>query len=240
MKIGSQEWSHLIIAGAKSFGLQLEPDQTEQFAVHATEVIQWNQRMNLTSITRPLDIAIKHFLDSLAPAHLIAPGAALLDIGSGGGFPGIPLKVINPSSSVTLIDASRKKVNFIQHMIRTLNLDNTHALHSRAEELADDPAHMHRYDVVISRALSALDAFVALALPLLAEKGIIIALKGVVSQRELDDLKRNVFEKMDRPEAIQKRYSLAVKKYSLPVLNSKRSMITVKRSESVSIPMGGQ
>jgi 16S rRNA (guanine527-N7)-methyltransferase len=230
MKIGSQEWSQLIIAGAKSFDLHLEPDQIEQFAAHATEVIQWNQRMNLTSITNPSDIAIKHFLDSLAPAHLIPPDATLLDIGSGGGFPGIPLKVVKPSLSVTLIDASRKKVNFLKHIIRKLNLRNTHALHCRVEDLGDDSAYMHRYDVIISRALSALDAFVGLAFPLLAKQGIIIALKGAVSQHEFDDLKRNVFEKSHAHESSQERFSLAVQKYRLPLLDSKRSMVTVKRS----------
>lgn len=230
MKIGSQEWSHLIIEGAKSLDIHLDRDQTEQFAVHAREMINWNQRMNLTSITNPLDIGIKHFLDSLAPLHLIPPAAALLDIGAGGGFPGIPLKVVNPSLAVILIDASRKKVNFIKHIIRTLNLDNTAALHRRAEDLADDPAYMHRFDVVISRALSALDAFVRLALPLLAKNGIIIALKGALDQSETEDLRRNLCEKMGAHGSIQNRYTLAVEKYRLPVLNSKRSMVTVKRN----------
>jgi 16S rRNA (guanine527-N7)-methyltransferase len=228
MKIGSKEWSHLLVEGAKSFNLSLNRDQIEQFAVHAKELIQWNQSMNLTALTDPLAIGIKHFLDSLAPTHLIPPRASVLDIGSGGGFPGIPLKVIDPSLSVTLIDASRKKVNFMKHIIRTLNLNKTEALHRRAQDLVDDPAHRFRFDVVISRALSALDVFAELALPLLAKEGILIAPKGALNPNELDDLKRKLAEQMAAQESMHRRYAIGVEKYGLPVFHLKRSIVTVK------------
>ena len=135
MEIGSKEWSHLIINGADRFNIDLNHHHTDQYAIHARELTQWTEKINITSITDPFEIAVKHFLDSLAPAPLILPGMKLLDIGSGGGFPGLPLKVLIPSMSVTLIDASRKKVSFLKHVIRTLTLDNIHALHSRAEDL---------------------------------------------------------------------------------------------------------
>lgn len=228
MKIGSNEWSQLLIEGAKSLNISLNRDQTEQFAVHAKELIQWNQSMNLTAITDPIDIGIKHFLDSLAPTHLISPRASVLDIGAGGGFPGIPLKVIAPSLSVTLIDASRKKVNFMKHVIRTLNLDKTEALHRRAQDLADDPVYQYRFDVVISRALSALDAFAELALPLLAKEGCLIAPKGAVNRNELDDLKRKLAEQMAARESMHRHHSIEIKKYRLPISHSERSIVIVK------------
>ena len=98
----------------QSFDLNLDHHHTELFAVHARELLHWNQTINLTAITDPFEVAIKHFVDSLAPAGLISPRATLLDIGSGGGFPGIPLKVAISTLSMTLIDASRKKINFLR------------------------------------------------------------------------------------------------------------------------------
>ena len=101
MQIGSKEWSDLIIEGARTFGIELNADQTRQFAVHARELMYWNQTFNITAITDPGEIALKHFLDSLPAAGHIPPRATVLDIGSGGGFPGIPLKIFMSSLTVT-------------------------------------------------------------------------------------------------------------------------------------------
>jgi 16S rRNA (guanine527-N7)-methyltransferase len=152
----------------------------------------------------------------------------MLDIGSGGGFPGIPLKVLLPKLSVTLIDASRKKVNFLKHVIRTLELDNIEALHIRAEDLAVHPSYINRFDVIISRALSSLEFFVRLALPLLASGGVIIALKGEVEKVELDDLRYNVLEKINAAGSVDRKFTIFLERYSLPLLNSERSIITVR------------
>ncbi|MFC1883090.1 16S rRNA (guanine(527)-N(7))-methyltransferase RsmG [Thermodesulfobacteriota bacterium] len=140
MKIGSSEWSKLIIDGARAFDLDLDRHHTDRFTAYAAELLRWNQTINLTTLTDPCEVAVKHFVDSLAPAKLVSPGATLLDIGSGGGFPGIPLKVVIPTLSITLIDASRKKVTFLKHVIRTLKLEGIEALHIRAQDLAGDPA----------------------------------------------------------------------------------------------------
>lgn len=231
MKIGSSEWSKFIIDGAAGFHLDLDRHHTDQFVVHAIELLQWTKKINITNIIEPLEIAVKHFLDSLIPAVMVPPGAVLLDIGSGGGFPGIPLKVFIPSLSVTLIDASRKKVSFLKHVIRTLKLDKTEALHCRAEDLTSDPIYSGRFDVIISRALTSLEFFVRLALPLLAEQGSIIALKGEANQQELDDLQSNVIEKIGCAASVRRPLTMSVTKYSLPYINSKRSIISVRRND---------
>jgi len=213
MKIGSNEWSELIIKGARALDLDLDHHHTGLFAVHARELLHWNQAINLTAITDPFEIAIKHFVDSLAPAGLISPGATLLDIGSGGGFPGIPLKVAMPTLSMTLIDASRKKINFLKHVIRTLELEDIEALHIRAEALASDPAYQKHFDFITSRALTDLSSFIRQARPLLAAKGQMIALKG----------------KMDRPEVeTGDSYIPRAKTYLLPFTQSKRSIFIIR------------
>ena len=231
MQIGSQEWSDLIIEGAAALGIDLHPDQTRQFAVHAVELVRWNQKINLTAITDPFEIAVKHFLDSLPAARRIPEDATLLDLGSGGGFPGLPLKVLRPSLSVTLIDASRKKVSFLKHVIRTLQLDKIEALHIRAEDLADDPLYRHRFQVIISRALSSLDLFYGLAWPLLSEAGVMLALKGDIAGDELNELKGRGFGDGGPGAAINRQFSVSVEKFRLPFLNSHRSIGIIRQEK---------
>ncbi len=229
MKIGSNEWSNVIFDGAKAFDLDLDRHHIELFAGHARELLHWTKTINLTTITDPFDVAVKHFLDSLAPAKQISPGATLLDIGSGGGFPGIPLQVVIPSLSVTLIDASRKKVNFLKHVIRTLKLEGIEALHIRAEDLADDPAYYQHFDFIVSRALTDLKSFIHQALPLLASKGKIIALKGKVDQTEVENVKSISSQKLNTSNSDPNRYSVKVEKYKLPFTQSERSIFIIRR-----------
>ncbi len=230
MQIGSKEWSDLIIDGAGTFDIDLNHSQTRQFAIHATELVRWNQKINITAIIDPLEVAVKHFLDSLVPAHLISPDAVLLDIGSGAGFPGIPLKILIPSLPVTLIDASRKKVSFLKHVIRTLRLDKIEALHIRAEDLTNDPLYLNRFDVIISRALSSLELFCRLALPLMVEEGVMIALKGEVARNELYDLKGRGLDDGDDTKTVRRQLSVTVEKFHLPIINSNRSIAIIKKN----------
>lgn len=178
MHIGSQKWSDLIIEGAWAFDIGVSHRQAGQFAAHAAELVRWNRKINLTAITDPFEVAVKHFLDSLPAVRHIPEGATLLNIGSGGGFPGLPLKILMPSLAVTLIDSSRKKVNFLKHVIRTLHLKNIEALQIRAEDLAHDPLYRNRFDVVVSRAVSSLALFRGLALPFLIGGGTHLGLEG--------------------------------------------------------------
>jgi 16S rRNA (guanine527-N7)-methyltransferase len=228
MEIGTNDWSKFLIDQARAIEMDLDRPQNRLFSAHAIELIKWNQKINITTITDPIEVASNHFLDSLVPAKVIPPEAAMLDIGSGGGFPGIPLKVLLPTLSVTLIDASRKKVSFLKHIIRTLKLDNIEALHMRAQDLAVHPSYINRFDVIISRALSSLEYFVCLALPLLADGGIVIAMKGKIDRAELDNLRYNVLEKINTVGSVDRKFTISIERYSLPLLDSERSIITVR------------
>ena len=219
MKIGSTDWRKFIIESARGLGIEIDAVAADAFSIHASELINWNRKINLTAITRPRDIAIKHFLDSLATAGFIAEKARLLDIGSGGGFPGIPLKILKPSLAVLLVDSNGKKVNFLKHVIRTLRLKHIDALQIRAEHLSEDRRHSNSFDVIVSRALSELAPFVKSALPLLAEKGTIIAMKTEVDPEELKALRAHI--PMDR-------YVLEVKNYRLPTIDRPRSLVILK------------
>jgi 16S rRNA (guanine527-N7)-methyltransferase len=219
MEIGSSEWQRFLIEGARKLGIEIDEGLTAAFSIHASEMLTWNRKINLTAITSPRDIAILHFLDALAPAGCIPDGARLLDIGSGAGFPGIPLKIIKPSLSGLLIDGVRKRVNFLKHVLRVLGLENIEARHIRAENLLKDKGQANCFDVIISRALSDLTPFVKSALPLLAKQGTIIAMKGKVDAEELDML---------RAGALRHQYSLEVEKYKLPSIRALRSLVMIK------------
>ena len=228
MQIGSKKWNNVIYDGAKDLEIQIDRGKIDQFGIHAFELIKWTRKTNLTAISDPLEIAVKHFLDSIAPVPIIPPDISLLDIGSGGGFPGIPLKIMIPSLSVTLIDASRKKVSFLRHVIRMLGLDNIEACHVRAEDLSRDRILNNTYDVIVSRALSSMVNFVQMSLPLLANNGFIIAMKGKTSTKEIESIQSLIKTKSDTQENSIRNFNLVLKKYRLPYLKSERSIVILK------------
>jgi 16S rRNA (guanine527-N7)-methyltransferase len=215
MELGSKDWKELIGNGAAQLGIPLKPEAIDQFAIYALELAVWNSSTNLTSITAPADIAIKHFLDSIAPLPFLPARGSLLDVGTGGGFPGLPLKIIAPELMVTLVDASRKKVSFLKHVIRRLNLARIEALQARIEKLPDQNGFIRRYDMIVCRAYSGLKEFVTQARPLLAPGGILLAFKGREAERELEVLGLAEF-------------NTQIVRYRLPFLNAQRALILLK------------
>jgi 16S rRNA (guanine527-N7)-methyltransferase len=173
---------------AREFGIELSPAQREAFQLYLRELAAWNARFNLTAITEPEQVIVKHFLDSLSIAPIIQPlpAATLIDIGSGAGFPGVPLKIAMPSLRVTLLDSTGKKVQFLKYLITELKLGEAVALHARAEELAHDPAYREKYDVAVARAVAELSTLLEYALPFVRVGGLFVAQKGVDVAEELD------------------------------------------------------
>jgi len=155
----------------------LGPAQYAQFERYYELLIAWNARMNLTAITEPMDVAYKHFLDSLAAAEHIPEGAACVDVGTGAGFPGIPLAILRPDLSMTLLDSLGKRVKFLEAVAAELNLP-LNCVHIRAEEAGKNPAHRERYDIALSRAVAPLNVLLELTVPLLKVGGLAIAYKG--------------------------------------------------------------
>jgi 16S rRNA (guanine527-N7)-methyltransferase len=225
MEIGSPEWCQLISDGAAVWGVALRTDHLRLFARHARELVKWNAVTNITAITQPEDIARNHFIDALAPAGLVAPGSDVLDVGSGGGFPGLPLHVLIPGLRTTLLDAARKKVSFLRHVARELDLKDIEAVHARVEELAHQPGRAVRYDVIVSRAFSAAAPFVRAALPLLKLPGRIIVFKGSVSSAEVAELRGAA-----RGGAFGAILSLEHQPYAIAGLKKERALLVFGRS----------
>ena len=229
LALGSAEWCALIAKGASRQGIDVPKAALDRFAIHARELLVWNRKINLTAITAAEDVAVKHFLDSILMANLISAESSLLDIGSGGGFPGLALKCLIPSLQVVLIDAVRKKVSFLNHAIRRLKLTGIEALHTRSEMLAGEPQFEGAFDVVVSRAFSELSQFVTQALPFLAPGGKILAMKGNPGQDEVQQLhaalaRQHAAGKSPMAENLR----LHVERYSLTTHGEQRAIVIIE------------
>ncbi|MGD0021250.1 MAG: 16S rRNA (guanine(527)-N(7))-methyltransferase RsmG [Smithellaceae bacterium] len=169
----------LLGQAARELGIELNTFQMEQFDLYQKELLLWNAKTNLISEKTAQEIVSRHFLDSLTALHFINnQRARIIDIGSGAGFPGLPLKIARPNLQLYLMESNRKKVSFLKHILRLLNLTETFVLHERAENLIKNNKWKDFFDVVISRATFKLPEFLSLGAFFLAPQGTLIALKG--------------------------------------------------------------
>lgn len=178
----------LLSAAAQDMGIPLQNVALSLFAAYHRELIAWNEKMNLISETTSRNIPIKHFIDSLTPLPFMPnPSARMLDIGSGAGFPGIPLKIAAPSLSMCLVESSRKKTSFLKHIIRTLALADITVIHNRVESLMEDERYGNSFDIVISRATMKLSLLLHIGSRFLNLGGMVVAMKGNHVADELQD-----------------------------------------------------
>lgn len=172
---------------AREFGVELDPSQEARFEAYYRLLAEWNERVNLTAIIEYGEVQLKHFLDSLTAAPLVrdrAENARLIDVGAGAGLPGAPLAIVFPYLRVTLLEATGKKVRFLDELVRELPIENATALKGRAEELAHDPTHREQYDFAVARALADMRTLVEYCLPFVKPGGSLIAYKGVEAEAE--------------------------------------------------------
>lgn len=176
----------ILLAETAAWGLPLTPAQLDQFAAYTSTLQSWNERVNLTAITDAEGIAVRHFLDSLCCARCWGePPATLIDIGSGAGFPGVPLKILHPSLHLTLVESVGKKAAFLQHIVGLLGLNDVTILTQRAEAVGRDPQHRERYDVATARAVAELRILAEYGLPLVRLGGRLLAPKGADVAQEV-------------------------------------------------------
>ncbi|HVP80999.1 MAG TPA: 16S rRNA (guanine(527)-N(7))-methyltransferase RsmG [Thermodesulfobacteriota bacterium] len=211
----------LLIEGAKTFGIDLDQEAIESFGLYLGELLKWNRKINLTAIRSEKGIVLKHFLDSLSVYPYLPQRSVILDIGSGAGFPGIPLKIIHPTVEVTLIDSVRKKVDFQRHIIRVLGLKGTKAIHGRVQDKEILRDFGGRFDIILSRAFSDLETLLALSLPFLRTEGKVVAMKGEVDDEEM----RLLTGTEGTPYRLQRTIPL-----TLPLSSVKRTILLFEKS----------
>ncbi|MFC2005034.1 16S rRNA (guanine(527)-N(7))-methyltransferase RsmG [Chloroflexota bacterium] len=186
-----------LIAGAKKLGLQLNSKQLEQFEVYYQKLISWNRRMNLTRITNYEEVQVKHFLDSLTLTLALkqpagSEGLRIIDVGTGAGIPGLPLKILLPEIRLVLLDATAKKATFLNHIKDKLGLENVEIVVGRAEEVAHSSEYRETFDAVLSRAVASLATLVELTLPFCAIGGSFITQKKGLIELEVGQSTRAI------------------------------------------------
>jgi len=187
-----------LIEGAGKLGIEFNARQVKQFELYYQELIEWNRKINLTAITDYSSVQVKHFLDSLT-ITLALPGEEaekpdfnIVDIGTGAGFPGLPLKILFPQPRLVLIEPTTKKTAFLHHLIHKLELENVEVLNSRAEEAAHLPPYREQFSLVLSRAVALLPTLVELTLPFCRIGGRFVAQKKGELEREIDEAEKAI------------------------------------------------
>lgn len=204
----------------KKINIEFDDKEIEQFYKYMNLLIEWNEKINLTAITEPDDIILKHFIDSLTISKYINENEKIADIGTGAGFPGIPLKIAKPNTQMFLIDSLNKRIKFLEEVIKQNEIASTFAIHARAEEIGHNKEYRGNFDVVTSRAVARLNVLLEYMMPLVKLGGKCICLKGPNIGEELEEA-RNAIDilggKIEKVEEIE-----------LPGSDNKRTIIIIK------------
>lgn len=210
------------------YGLSLTEKQLEQFERYYELLVEWNQKMNLTAITEPREVAVKHMIDSLSAwnPQLFSPKASLVDVGTGAGFPGLPLKILYPELRLTLLDSLNKRVRYLQTVVDELELADVCCVHARAEEAARQKEYREQFNIAVSRAVARLPVLAEYCLPFVKPGGVFAALKGMQYEQEAKEAKAAL--------GMLSGKVIAIRPVQLPGLEDKRAVIYIKKIGKIS------
>lgn len=195
---------------SKILGVRFSVEQIEQFYKYMNLLIEWNEKMNLTAITEPKEIILKHFIDSITILKYIDDNSKLVDVGTGAGFPGVPLSIMKPTLKIILVDSLNKRLIFLQEVVKELNLKNIEIVHARAEEFGQNKNYREKFDIATSRAVANLATLSEYLVPLVKIGGKIISMKASNAKEEINDAQKAIevlggkiekIEEFDLPES---------------------------------------
>lgn len=181
-----------LLEKASVLGVRFSVEQMEQFYKYMNLLIEWNEKMNLTAIIEPSEIILKHFIDSITILKDIKDGSTVVDVGTGAGFPGIPLSIMNPTLKITLVDSLNKRLIFLQEVIKELNLKNVELIHARAEEFGRNKKYREKFDIATSRAVANLATLSEYLLPLVKINGQAISMKAGNASQEIEEAQKAI------------------------------------------------
>lgn len=220
-----KEFNEIFKEKLKTTDIVLTDEQIEKFYTYMLLIQEWNEKINLTAILEPEEMIVKHFIDSLSIAKDIENGAKVIDVGTGAGFPGIPLKIYNDSINITLMDALNKRMLFLNEVASKLNLESgIEIVHGRAEEMAQNPKYREMYDVAVSRAVAPLNILLEYLVPFVKKSGKVVAMKGSSSDEEVKDAK-NAF-------SVLKCKIIESRKIELPDNQGERNILVIEKYET--------
>ena len=207
----------------EKMSILLNKEQYDQFYAYMVLLIEWNEKINLTAITEPQEIILKHFVDSLTIAKYIEEGKTIIDMGTGAGFPGIPLKIYRNDVKVVLADSLNKRIKFLNEVIEKLQLKNIETIHCRAEELGKNKEYREKFDYATSRAVANLSTLSEYLLPFVKLNGSCIFMKTMEIDEELENAKKAIKILGGRIEKVNK--------FEIPESDLGRSIIIVKKEK---------
>lgn len=205
----------------EELSIMFTEEQYKKFYIYMNLLLEWNEKINLTAITDKEEIILKHFIDSLTISKYIEKNSKLIDVGTGAGFPGIPIKIYRDDVEITLLDSLNKRVNFLNTVIKELNLEKIVAVHGRAEEIGKNKNYREKFDVSTSRAVANLSTLSEYLIPFVKEGGIIISMKGDSIDEEQEEAKRAI--------KVLGAKLKKVEKFKLPNSDIKRSIVILKK-----------
>lgn len=209
---------------SKDLGIHFSVEQIEQFFEYMNLLIEWNEKMNLTAITDPDEIVLKHFIDSITILKEIEDGSKLVDVGTGAGFPGIPLSIMNPTLKTTLVDSLNKRLIFLQEVVNKLKLDNIEIVHARAEEFGQNKKYRECFDIATSRAVANLSTLSEYLIPLVKLNGKVISMKAADAQDEINGAKKAIEVLGGKIEKVEE--------FNLPQSDIGRTIIIINKNKS--------
>lgn len=220
MKVKYDEFKQKMSDKITKIGEGISEEKIEIFYNYMNLLIEWNKKINLTAIIEPEEIILKHFIDSLTLSKYISEYDKIADIGTGAGFPGIPIKILKQNTEIILIDSLNKRINFLNEVINQNNLKKIQAIHARAENIGHDDKYREKYDIVTSRAVAKLNVLLEYMLPLLKVGGRCICLKGPNVEEEIEEAQKALDILGGKIEKVEK--------ITLPDSDNKRTIIIIK------------
>jgi len=215
------EFSYEMKDKMKRINIDITDKQVKKFFSYMNLLIEWNKKINLTTIIEPKEIIIKHFVDCGTILKYLKDGENIIDIGTGAGFPGIPIKILNENLNVTLVDSLNKRINFLNEVCIALDLENIELIHSRAEDLAKNKSYRENFDKSVSRAVANLTTLAEYDLPFIKKGGQMIAMKGVEIEKELQNAEKAI--------NILGGKIIEVNKFTLIDTDNKRSIVLIDK-----------
>lgn len=205
--------------------MNISEKKGNQFDKYMQLLLEWNEKINLTAITEQDQIILKHFIDSVSILKYIKDNDKVIDIGTGAGFPGIPIKIMNETLDITLVDSLNKRINFLNEIIQSLELDKIQAIHARAEELGRNKKHREVYDIAVSRAVANLSTLLEYLMPFVKVGGICICMKGPNIEEEIKNAENAIVELGGSLEKVDNFY--------LPNSDIERNIIIIKKIKKI-------
>ena len=210
-----------LLEKSSTMGVRFSVEQIEKFYKYMNLLIEWNEKINLTAITEPSEIILKHFIDSITILKEIEDGSILVDVGTGAGFPGVPLSIMNTTLKITLVDSLNKRLIFLQEVVKELKLENVELIHARAEEFGQNKKYREKFDIATSRAVANLSSLSEYLVPLVKIGGKVISMKAGNAEQEIEEAQTAIkvlggcIKKIDE--------------FNLPQSNIERTIITIDK-----------